>query len=104
MIIYSVTVTVDKAVEADWVAWMRTKHIPDVMETGYFTTAHMHRLHEPPAEPGTATFNIQYECPDLASYEQYRDREATRLQYEHQTRYKDRFVAFRTILTREDSF
>ncbi|MFM2376324.1 MAG: hypothetical protein RLZZ165_1421 [Bacteroidota bacterium] len=104
MIIYSVTITVDNAVEADWVAWMRTKHIPDVLETGYFQGAHLHRLLDPAPEAGSSTFNVQYQCESLQLYEQYRDMEAPRLQQEHLSRYKDRFVAFRTILRREDSF
>ena len=104
MIIYSVTVTVDNAVETDWVAWMRTKHIPDVMETGYFLAAHIHRLMDPAPEAGASTFNIQYECESIKTYEEYRDNAAARLQQEHLARYKDRFVAFRTILGREDSF
>jgi hypothetical protein len=104
MIIYSVTITVDNAVEADWVAWMRTKHIPDVLETGYFLGAHLQRLMDPLPEAGVSTFNIQYECKDLETYYAYRDNVAPRMQQEHLARYKDRFVAFRTLLQREDSF
>lgn len=104
MIIYSVTVSVDNAVEADWVAWMRTKHIPDVMDTGFFVTAHLHRLMDPAPEAGVSTFNIQYECTSIEAYHTYRDTMAPKLQQEHLARYKDRFVAFRTILEREDSF
>ena len=104
MIIYSVTVSIDNAVEADWVAWMRTKHIPDVMETGFFVTAHMHRLLDPAPEAGVSTFNIHYECVSMEAYETYRETKAQRLQEQHLARYKDRFVAFRTLLAREDSF
>jgi hypothetical protein len=104
MIIYSVTVSVDNAVEADWVAWMRTQHIPDVMETGYFKAAHLHRLLDPAADPGSSTFNIQYECESLEAYREYQEKEAPRMQHAHLARYKDRFVAFRTLLRREDSF
>lgn len=104
MIIYSVTVTIDELIERDWVAWMRTKHIPDVMDTGFFASAHLQRLMDPAPEPGVATYNVQYECPNLEMYETYRELHAPALQAEHQARYKDRFVAFRTLLKREDSF
>ena len=33
MIIYNVTVGVDKSIEADWLAWMKEVHIPDVIKT-----------------------------------------------------------------------
>lgn len=104
MIIYSVTVTIDKQIEANWLAWMRTKHIPDVLETGYFTESHLQRLIDPGPEEGLATFNIQYLCPSLERYFEYQNNEAPRLQAEHTERYKDKFVAFRTLLQREDSF
>jgi hypothetical protein len=104
MIIYSVTISIDNAIEPDWVAWMRTKHIPDVVATGHFTEAHLQRLLDPMPEAGQSTFNIQYHCLSLADYETYRESHATRLQQEHAARYKDRFVAFRAILKREDSF
>jgi hypothetical protein len=104
MIIYSVTVTMDQIIEADWVAWMRTKHIPEVMETGCFAAAHLQRLLDPAPEPGVATYNVQYECPTMEAYEVYREIHAPALQADHSERYKDKFVAFRTILKREDSF
>ena len=37
MIIYSVTVSVEKGIHEDWLSWMKETHIPDVMSTGYFT-------------------------------------------------------------------
>ena len=40
----------------------------------------------------------------MEAYETYRDTKAQRLQEQHLARYKDRFVAFRTLLAREDSF
>lgn len=104
MIIYSVTISIDSQIENDWLAWMRTKHIPDVMATGYFLEAHLQRLVDPSPEPGLSTFNISYSCPNIRTYHEYQEKEAPALQAEHSERYKDRFVAFRTILQREDSF
>ena len=37
MIIYNVTVSlVDQTIHEEWLNWMKTKHIPDVMNTGCF--------------------------------------------------------------------
>lgn len=98
MIIYSVTVTIDAEIESGWLPWMHRQHIPDVMSTGYFTAVQFTRLLDPAPEDGTATFNIQYSCESLERYVMYRELEAPRLQEEHTARFKDRFVAFRTIL------
>lgn len=98
MIIYSVTVTIDGSIEPQWLPWMKDIHIPDVMSTGYFSSVRFTRLLDPEPEEGTATFNIQYSCDSFERYIMYRELEAPRLQGEHTDRFKDRFVAFRTIL------
>lgn len=104
MIIYSVTVSIDPAIEADWKEWMQKVHIPDVMATGYFMASHFQKLLEPKPDPGVATYNIQYECESKAEYNRYQEMAAPALQADHTARYKDKFVAFRTILFRESSF
>ena len=38
MILYNVTVAIDKKVENDWLIWMKNVHIPEVMETNQFET------------------------------------------------------------------
>ncbi len=101
MIIYSVTVSIDAAVEADWLYWMKETHIPDVLSTGLFMDGNIHRLLDPPPhEPGSATYNIQYSCATMTDYVAYQERFAPELQRDHTDRYKDRFVAFRTLLER----
>ena len=100
MIVYSVTVSIESAIMDDWFNWMTKKHIPDVMATGYFLDSNIHRLLEPAPQQGMYTFNIQYLCEDLDKLEIYQQEVAPALQEEHTERYKDRFVAFRTILQR----
>ena len=36
MIIYNVTVSIDKEIEKQWLDWMKNTHIPDVMNTALF--------------------------------------------------------------------
>ena len=38
MILYNVTVKIAKAVHDDWLEWMKTVHIPDVLKTNLFGT------------------------------------------------------------------
>jgi len=97
-VIYSVTINVDRSVLQDWLSWMRTKHIPDVMNTGCFTAYGFHRLVDPPQEDESVTFNVQYACQDYSALAYYREHHAPTLQAESTERYGSRFVAFRTIL------
>ena len=44
MLIYNVTVSIDQAVEHDWLSWMRGTHIPDVLHTGCFLECRLSRV------------------------------------------------------------
>ncbi len=101
MIIYNVTVKVDPSIEEDWLEWMRSTHIPDVMQTGCFVGNDIMQLRYPKDEQG-ATFAIQYTCEDMAQLEKYHREFASALQQDHVKRYGDRAVAFRTILEKLD--
>ncbi len=100
MIIYSVTVSIDQLIQDDWLQWMQEKHIPDVMATGYFQEFAMQEIIDPQPQAGSLTFNIQYLCEDMEAYLAYQQHAAPTLQKEHAEKYKDRFVAFRTLLRR----
>ena len=100
MIIYSVTVSIDASIREEWISWMKQVHIPEVMATGYFHERTMQELLDPPPQPGSFTFNIQYTCKTIEEYEAYHQGPAEALQSAHTMRYKDKFVAFRTLLRR----
>ena len=96
MIIYNVTVNIDEAVHQEWLKWMKEKHIPDVMNTGCFLENKICRLLN--VEDEGSTYSIQYTCNSMDDYEEYQQNHAPGLQKEHAEKYKDKFVAFRTLL------
>jgi len=44
MIIYSVTVMINKNVENVWLSWMKGEHVKDMMETNYFKNWEIKKL------------------------------------------------------------
>ena len=96
MIIYSVTVTIETAIEPDWLDWMRRVHISDVLRTGCFGEARIYKVVEPASDE--PTYVIQYRCSSIAEYERYRTDFAPALQKEHSDRFSGRFRASRQIL------
>jgi hypothetical protein len=96
MIIYNVTLSVDEDVAVEWLQWMKTVHIPDVMATGLFLDNRICRVLA--EEEGGLTYAVQYTCADMATYERYKSEHAPRLQAETQRKYGGRFAAFRTLL------
>lgn len=98
MILYNVTVKIDRSVQEEWLAWMQEIHIPAVMDTGFFIRNMVLRLLDPPADDEGVTFAIQYYCKHIGALKRYLDEEASALQAEHSRRYEGKFVAFRTIM------
>lgn len=96
-IIYNITLNVDHSIATEWLQWMKSVHIPDVMLTGMFTEYRiLHLLGD--EDSGGLTYAVQYTCRDMETYKQYTEVFAPALQAEHTARYKDKFVAFRTLL------
>jgi hypothetical protein len=102
MILYNVTVSIDERIHQEWLDWMRSKHIPDVLETGCFIEGRIARVHG--EEDGGMTFAISYVAPSQEKYDEYIERFAPDLQKEHGERFEGRFAAFRTILTILEEF
>lgn len=96
MFIYNVTVNVDASVHDEWLHWMREVHIPDVMSTGCFLENRMLKvLH---VEDEGVTYSIQYTFSKMTDIEEYKVKHAPRLQKDVHDKFKDKFVAFRTLL------
>ncbi|MCX7930219.1 MAG: DUF4286 family protein [Chlorobi bacterium] len=86
MIIYQVLCTVPVAFEDEWITWMMDEHIRDVVNTEMFTHVDVARVMEPACE-GAVQYCVQYYCPSLELYEQYRKDFAPVLQAAHNARY-----------------
>ena len=98
MILYNITINVEQSVESKWLAWMRTEHILDVLNTGRFTTAKIFRLLDIEQSEGTSTYAVQYFAETREHYDQYQQDFAPGLQGEAQQRFGDKTVSFRTLM------
>lgn len=97
MILYNVTVSIENTVADEWLKWMKEVHIPEVMATTYFVKNQIARVMEDEEHGGT-TYAIQYYARNMEDLMEYQRNRAPALQAKHTERYKDRFVAFRTVL------
>ena len=97
MIIYNVTVNIENAYADEWLQWMKEVHVPDVLRTGMFIGNNIFRILAD-EDSGGQSFSVQYTCENMKQYEAYREKFAPALQAQHSKKYKDRFVAFRTLL------
>lgn len=97
MYLYNVTVKIDLEKHDDWLHWMQTVHIPEVMQTGLFEQYRLCKLLEQDESAGI-TYAIQYLFNNMADYFTYQQQFAPHLQQQHTERYRNHFVAFRTLL------
>ena len=44
MILYNIAVNIQDEVETEWVQWMQSNHIPDVMATSFFNDYRFYRI------------------------------------------------------------
>lgn len=97
MFIYNVTISLDPAIEKEWLTWMKSKHIKDVLATGCFLECKLSRVHG--EEENGVTFSMMYLAENEAKFQEYQSRFATTLQSEHTALFNGKFAAFRTTLT-----
>lgn len=97
MVIYNVTVGIDREIEQEWLSWMKGKHIPNVMNCGVFIDYNIFKVltHE---EEATVSYSIQYHATNVDDVSRYLEEFAPPLIEEHRKRYKDKHVAFRSLL------
>ncbi len=96
-VIYNVTIKVEASIAADWLAWLKQEHIPEVLATGCFTGQRIVRLLEVDDSEGP-TYAIQYEAPSKADYNRYIELHAAGLRDKSFAKWGNRFIAFRSVM------
>ena len=96
MVLYNVTVSVEESIKDDWIKWMKEVHIPEVIDTGLFIKARMHRVIVD--SDSDNTFAVSYTSRSLDDIRQYQIEFASDLQTKHINRYGDKAISFRTLM------
>ncbi|TVR78035.1 MAG: DUF4286 family protein [Chitinophagaceae bacterium] len=102
MFVYNVTIKVDHDITEEWLTWMQKKHIPDVMNTECFQGFKLCKLIMPSPDNEGVSYAVQYFFKEMKDLHIYQSKFAAKLQEEHASKYKDKFVAFRTVLEELD--
>lgn len=97
MIIYNVTVKVEPQIADKWLNWLRTEHIPEIMNTGCFTNYKIVRLLEVDESDGP-TYAIQYSAATKDDYDTYVDLHSSEFIKKSFDRWGEQFIAFRSVM------
>jgi hypothetical protein len=96
MILYNITYNIDEDIEFEWLDWMRIVHVPKIMDTGCFTSVKLYKLLN--IEDAGSTYSLQFMSETLEKTQEFLEKSAQLLAEEHNIRYKNKHVAFRTVL------
>ena len=96
MILYNVTSSIEPTVADEWLYYMRTTHIPEVMNTGFFIKSQLCRLLN--EENDGITYATQYYCLSVEQLEEYQTLCAPALRADMEAHFAGKYVSFRTVL------
>ncbi len=96
MYIYNVTINIEETIHDRWLQWMKTEHIPAMLDTGKFSKALLTRviIEE---EMGGITYSVQYTTDSKETLQKYYAENAAELRAQSKP-FEGKFVAFRTEL------
>lgn len=97
MIIYNVTIKVQKSISAAWLQWLQEEHIPDIIQTGCFTHAKILRLLEVDDAEGP-TYAVQYFAESKGLYNNYIETHAAAMRQKGFDKWGSTFIAFRSVM------
>jgi len=96
MYIYNVTLSIDKSIHEEWLAWIH-QHIPEVLATGKFISAKLTQVLIEEEMDGV-TYSIQYTANSREDLDSYYKEDADRLRTDGLQKFADKVLAFRTEL------
>lgn len=97
MIIYNVTVKVEKEIAEAWLDWLRQEHIPDLLGTGCFYDAAVLQLLDLDDSEGP-TYAVQYFANKREDVDRYLNEFSADMRAKGHERWGARFIAFRSLM------
>ncbi|MES2430068.1 MAG: DUF4286 family protein [Bacteroidota bacterium] len=97
MIVYNVTSQVHHSIQNEWLQWMKTEHIPEMINTGCFTHAIILQLLEVDTSEGP-TYAVQYFAESKSLYNNYIENFSPSIRKKSLSKWGDKFIAFRSVM------
>lgn len=96
MLLFNVTVIIEDASAADWLAWMKEIHIPQLMATDCFVSYRFLKIVDSPNE-GTS-YCVQFIAEDKANHQTFLDLHEQQFIAEMYAKYPNKLVTFSTLM------
>lgn len=97
MIVYNITYAIPHVLYDDWMNWMRTTHIPEIMSTGHFKHFQIMQLMDVDETEGV-TIAVQFHAKSESCYNTYLTEYAPALRLKASSVWGDKIPGFSTKL------
>ena len=97
MILYNITMSIDPAIEREFLRWMKDDHMPAIMATGLPVQNNVLKLLTE-VDNGGITYTFQYWFQTMEDFVTYQSLHQPALQQDVADRYANKYVSFRTLL------
>jgi hypothetical protein len=97
MILYNETVGIDKDIEQQFLIWLKSYYIPEVMKTNLFSGFRIYKVlsHE---DESSTSYSVQFFSGTIEQILAFINNHSKTLLYEQQKLFKDKHITFRTLL------
>ncbi|HMJ46191.1 MAG TPA: DUF4286 family protein [Ferruginibacter sp.] len=97
MIIYNVTIQIEKESADEWLRWLMEEHIPEIVNTGCFTDTKVLKLLDTDESEGL-TYAVQYFAENIQNYNSYSENFAHLMRQKSFDKWGNKFIAFRSLM------
>ena len=102
MILFSLTVNIDKEVETEWLQWMKELFVPSLWLTGYFEEKRFLKLLNEEEQNAGVTYSLQLTVATLVKMKEFEAQHLQDFRLMLYGKYTGRLVDFYTILETVD--
>ena len=98
MLLYNITYAVPHNLRNEWLDWMNTVHIPEILATGCFQNHHLLQLLEVD-ETEFRTYALQLFAENDTYYRRYLQEFAPQLRQHANSKWGENVLGFRTLMS-----
>lgn len=96
MILFNITMILDDEIHNEWLQWMKTIQIPDIMNTGCFVSNRLLNVLDSPNEG--VTYCVQYISDSLEKLNEFKQKHEHSIQAKLPEQFNNKLVLFSTVM------
>ena len=96
MILFNITIILDNEIHNEWLHWMKTRQIPDIMNTGCFVSNRLLHVLDSPNEG--VTYCVQYISDSLKKLNEFKQKHEHSIQAKLPEQFNNKLVLFSTVM------